>query len=85
MPSAIANQTDTFSTQNKLMYILSGLQGPYVTEWGDIYIDIAHFVRRMYLTRYRLYNSISSNNILDLLKLCFLQMSCASVYFHELF
>ena len=120
MPSALANQIDTFSTQNKLLYIPSGLQGPYVREWDDINKNIARFVHRMYLTRYQLYNSISSNdclfvpllrpfwlihfcpptlalstisrplsssmcnNIWDLLNLCFLQMSCASVYIHEL-
>ena len=85
MRSAIANQIDTFSTQNKLLYILSELQGPYVREWDDIYRNIARFVHRMYLTRYQLYNSISSDNIWDLLNLCFLQMSCASVYIHELY
>ena len=85
MPSAMANQIDTFSTQNKLLYILSGLQGRYVREWDDIYRNIARFVHRMYLTRYQLYNSISSNNIWDLLNPWFLQMSCASVYIHELY
>ena len=85
MPSAMANQIDTFSAQNKLLYILSGLQGPYAREWDDIYRNIARLVHRMYLTRYQLYNSISSNNIWDILNLCFLQMSCASVYVHELY
>ena len=85
MPSAMANQIDTFSTQNKLLCILSGLQGPYVREWDDIYRNIARFVHRMYLTRYQLYNSISSDNIWVLRNLCFLQMSCASVHIHELY
>ena len=49
MPSAMANQIDMFSTQNKLLCILSGLQGPYVREWDDIYRNIARFVHRMYL------------------------------------
>ena len=71
--------------ENKLLYILSGLQGPYVREWDDIYRNIAHFVHRMHLTRYQLNNSISSNIIWDLLNLCLLQMSCASVYIHELY
>ena len=85
IPSAMANQIDTFSTQNKLLYILSGLQGPYVREWGDIYRNIALFVHRMFSTRYQLYNSISCNNIWDLLNPCFLQMSCANVCIHELY
>ena len=59
--------------------------GIMLREWDDIYRNIARFVHRMYLTRYQLYNSISSNNIWDLLNLCFLQMSCASVYIHELY
>ena len=84
MPSAMANEIDTFSTQDKLLYIVSGPQGPYVREWDDIYRNIARFVHRMYLTRYQLYNSISSNDIWDHLNLCFSQMSCASVYIHEL-
>ena len=85
MPSAMANQIDTFSIKNKLLCILSGLQGPYVREWDDIYRNIIRFVHQMYLTRYQLYNSTISDNIWVLLNLCILQMTCASVNILELY
>ena len=80
MPSAMANQIDTFSTENKLLCVLSGLQGPHVREWNYVYRNIALPVHQMYLKRYQLYTSTISDNSWDLRNLCILQISCASVY-----
>ena len=67
MPSAIASQIDTFYTENKLLCILSGFQGPFVRECDDIYRNIARFVHHMYSTRYQLYDYIISDKFSDLL------------------
>ena len=85
MPSAMAHQIDTFSTENKLLCILSELQCPYVRVWGDIYRNIARFLHQMHLSRYQLYNSTISDNIWVLLNLCILQMYCASIYILKLY
>ena len=44
MPAALISSIDCMNTSEKLVFILSGLNCEYVSEWRDIYEEIANFI-----------------------------------------
>ena len=44
MPAALISSIECMNTSEKLVFILSGLNCEYVSEWRDIYEEIVNFI-----------------------------------------
>ena len=44
MPAALISSIACMNTSKKLVFILSGLNCEYVSEWRDIYEEIVNFI-----------------------------------------
>ena len=59
MPRVMQNEFQSMSVQEKLNFLLSGLNNCYVSEWDALYGAIAQFVWDMYMRRDEKYNILS--------------------------
>ena len=44
MPAALISSIECMNTREKLVFILSGLNCEYVSEWREIYEEIVNFI-----------------------------------------
>ena len=44
MPAALISSIECMNTSEKLVFILSGMNCEYVSEWRDIYEEIVNFI-----------------------------------------
>jgi hypothetical protein len=51
LPPAMVDGFDKMSSVEKTVFMLSGKNCDYISEWNDIYIAIANFIYGMYIER----------------------------------
>ena len=59
MPNAMKLNFDSMTPHRKVVFLLSGFQCGYTSEWSRIYAEVANFVYRIYKERYKKYNENS--------------------------
>ena len=48
MPPPMVQDIITMTDEQKIVYLLSGLGGQYVTEWHHIYVQLALLIAKIY-------------------------------------